>query len=314
MKPQLAEDAVLDKIQFPCGIQPKIDGVRALNLKGQLTGRSLDPFAGYGITEFFSKAAFRGLDGEMTSGNIPNCPNRLCSRTTGDVGRFKGVTEMADLHWWVFDLLNSDTVMLPYWERYGHLEARVRYLDHPRIHLVPMTIVNNHDDLQEAIERHLADGYEGTISRSLTATYKEGRATQRGQQLWRFKPWGNAEILVTGITEGQMNGNVAKTNTLGRTERSSAKAGMIPNGQVGSIQGTMLKDFFDPVTKKLLFPKGLPITVGSGEMSVEEATFYFERSDKIISHIVTFKHMTHGVKDLPRFPTYKSHRLALDLS
>ncbi len=312
MKPQLAEDAILDKIQFPCGIQPKIDGVRALNLTGQLTGRSLDPFAGYGITEYFSRQKFVGLDGEMTSGDVPNCPNRLCSRTTGDMGRFKGVTEMADLHWWVFDYLPDPS--LPYQSRYTLLEVKVKELGHPRIKVVPMTVVDNHDDLQATIERHLADGYEGTITRNLFAPYKPGRATQKGQQLWRFKPWGDAEILVTGITEGQMNGNAAKTNTLGRTERSSAKAGMIPNGQVGSIQGTMLKDFFDPVTKRLLFPKGLPITVGSGEMSVEEAIYYFKHPEKIVGHIVKFKHMTHGVKDLPRFPTYKSHRLAQDMS
>ena len=32
IKPQLAEDAILEKVKFPCIVQPKIDGVRALNL------------------------------------------------------------------------------------------------------------------------------------------------------------------------------------------------------------------------------------------------------------------------------------------
>ena len=119
---------------------------------------------------------------------------------------------------------------------------------------------------------------------------------------------------MTGVTQGEANGNDAKKNTLGRTERSSAKAGMVPNGQVGSIQGTMLADFIDPITGKLLFAKGLPITVGSGEMTVVEAIFYWSRPDAIVGHAVKFKHMTHGVKDLPRFPTYMSHRLAADMS
>ena len=34
---------------------------------------------------------------------------------------------------------------------------------------------------------------------------------------------------------------------------------------------------------------------------------------KIVGHIVKFKHMTHGVKDKPRFPTYVSHRLKTDM-
>ena len=110
-----------------------------------------------------------------------------------------------------------------------------------------------------------------------------------------------------------MNANEAKKNTLGRTERSSAKAGMVRNGQVGSIQGVMLADFYDPITGKLLFAKGLDVTVGSGEMTVEEATDYFKNPKKIVGHIVKFKHMTHGVKDKPRFPTYVSHRLKTDM-
>ena len=111
-----------------------------------------------------------------------------------------------------------------------------------------------------------------------------------------------------------MNGNEAKTNSLGRTERSSAKAGMVPNGQVGSIQGTLLADFHCPVTGDKLFDKGLAITAGSGEMTVLEATLYFQHPHKVVGHIAKVKTMTHGVKDLPRFPTYVAHRLAVDMS
>ncbi len=314
MKPQLAEDAILESVILPCWVQPKIDGVRALNLTGQLTGRSLDPFKGFGITDYFSQPEFIGLDGEMTLGNKPNCGERLCSATTGAMGRFKGVTEMADLHWWVFDYLTPDTLELPYGQRYAVLRAKLLDGPHPRIHLVPSSESRTAWELNATVAEFARLGYEGTIIRNPRAAYKEGRATKKGQELWRVKPWADAEILVTGITEGQVNWNEKKTNTLGRSERSSAKAGMVPNGQVGSIQGTMLADFYDPISGKLLFPKGLMITVGSGEMSVEEAIYYFEHPAEIVGHIVKFKHMTHGVKDLPRFPTYISHRLLQDLS
>jgi len=313
MKPQLAEDAILDKVVYPVYCQPKIDGVRAMNLNGTLTGRSLDPFEGFGITEYFSQPEFVGLDGEMILGDKPNCTDRLCSRTTGAMGRFKGVTVMPDLTWWVFDYITPETVKLPYRDRYALLANRVNVLNHPRIHLVPNAHVGARGLLDTIIANDSEQGFEGTIIRNPNAVYKEGRATKKGQELWRVKPWGDAEILVTGVTEGQMNGNEAKTNTLGRTERSSAQAGMVPNGQVGSIQGTMLADFHCPLTGKLLFAKGLPVTVGSGEMSVKEATHYFQNQHEIVGHIVKFKHMLHGIKDLPRFPTYMSHRLPQDL-
>ena len=312
MKPQLAEDALIELVEFPCWVQPKIDGVRALNLQGTLTGRSLDPFEGYGITEYFSYYGFKGLDGEMTLGDKPNCTERLCSKTTGAMGRFKGVTEMADLHWWVFDYLADPS--LPYQSRYTLLTMKVTELNHPRIHLVPYAVVNNTAELNNAIAAFAAQGYEGTIVRNPRAPYKEGRATKKGQQLWRVKPWADAEILVTGITEGMSNQNAAEKSTLGRTKRSSAKAGMVPNGQVGSIQGTLLADFHDPLTGTLLFAKGLEITVSPGEMTVAEAIDLFNHPEKIVGHIVKFQHMTHGVKDLPRFPGYKSHRLVQDMS
>ena len=312
MKPQLAEDAILDQVKFPCIVQPKIDGVRALNLNGTLTGRSLKPFEGFGITEYFSRPEFIGLDGEMTLGSKPNCANRLCSLTTGAMGRFKDVTEMPDLHWWVFDHLADPS--LPYLERYWRLKEAVENLNLPRVHLVPMYQAYIRPDLNALIADFFSLGYEGAIIRNPEAPYKSGRATQKGQELWRVKPWADAEILVTGVSEGEINTNEAKKNALGRTERSSAKAGMVANGQIGSIQGVMLADFRDPFTGKLLFEKGLPVTVGSGEMTVNEAEYYFKNQKEIIGHVVKFKHMTHGVKDLPRFPTYVSHRLPQDMS
>ena len=314
IKPQLAEDAILDQVKFPCIVQPKIDGVRALNLNGTLTGRSLKPFEGFGVTERFSGNQYLGLDGEMILGSKPNCTDRLCSLTTGAMGRFNGVDTMADLQWNVFDLVLSVTEKLPYIERYRQLTRRVAMLQDERITLVPMFEVVGPNELNRFISEFFAAGYEGTIIRNPYAPYKSGRATQKGQELWRVKPWADAEILVTGVSEGEINTNEAKKNALGRTERSSAKAGMVNNGQIGSIQGVMLADFRDPFTGKLLFEKGLPVTVGSGEMTVNEAEYYFKNQKEIIGHVVKFKHMTHGVKDKPRFPTYVSHRLPQDMS
>lgn len=56
------------------------------------------------------------------------------------------------------------------------------------------------------------------------------------------------------------------------------------------------------------------VTVGSGEMSVKEATYWFQHQELILNHIVTFKFMPHGMKDAPRMPTFKSKRLKEDMS
>lgn len=312
MKPQLANDADIEKVIYPAIYQPKIDGVRALNLNGTLTGRSLDPLKGFGITEYFSKPEFVGLDGEMIAGHNPACRERLCSMSTSATGKWKGVTEMADVSWWCFDLLTPETVKLAYQHRYERLSRFVSNLQHPKIKLVPAYIVKNREELEAKLAETFAAGYEGGILRNPHALIKEGRPNKH-QQLMRFKPWSDSEMLVTGFTEGSSNENEATTNSLGRTERSSSQAGLVPNGMVGSIQGTMLADFFDPFTKELLFRGGLPITISASEMTNAEAAHYFKHPEELVGHIVKFKHMTHGVKDLPRFGGYISHRLKEDM-
>ena len=312
LKPQLAKDAQLDHVVYPVFVQPKIDGVRALNLTGTLTGRSMDPFKGIGITEYFSKPEFIGLDGEMILGTNPTA-DHLCSLTTGAMSRFKGESEMADLYWWTFDLIDETTKDLTYAERYAHLAEKVRNTDDSRIRLVPYEVCINRAELDAAIAKYAAHGLEGTMIRNPRAKYKPDRATLKGQEMWRVKPWGDFEILVTGLTEGQKNENEAKKNTLGHTERSSAQAGMVPNGQVGSIQGTLVADVKDHLGNTM-FSAGLEITAGSGEMSVAEATDYFENQHKIVGHFAKIKHMTFGYKDLPRFPTFMSLRMAEDMS
>lgn len=312
MLPQLAKDADIEKVIYPTIYQNKIDGVRGLNLNGTLTGRSLDPFKGFGITEYFSKPEFLGFDGELILGSNPASSERLCSLTTGAMSKFKGVTEMPNLSWHCFDLLNEQTMNLPYQKRYEALQERIQTLDHPRIVLVPSTLVYNREQLEENLAKSFADGYEGGILRNPNALPKPGRPGKL-QELMRFKPWSDSECYVTGVTEGNANENEAMVNSLGRTERSSAQDGMVPNGRVGAIQGVLLADVFDPFTKKLLFAKGLPVTVSKGEMTTAEATHYWENPKEIIGHIVKFRHMTHGTLNLPRFPNYISHRLKEDM-
>ena len=311
MKPQLANDANLATLKYPLIVQPKIDGVRALNISGTLTGRSLDPFKGFGITEYWSKPEFRYLDGEMTLGPNPASPDRLCSLTTGALGAFKGVTSMADVYLHCFDWLAEPN--LPYFQRYEMLKAYVEKLAHPRVHLVPLHIANNREELDALIAHFFDEGYEGAIIRNLAAPAKEGRPSKVKQELVRVKGWMDSEMLVTGFTEGQTNTNEAKTNTLGRTERSSAKDGMVPNGMVGSIHGTMIGDCFHPITGEKLFADGLPITIGTGTMTDAELLDYFKHPEKLVGHPVKFKHLAHGVKGLPRMGNYISHRLKEDM-
>lgn len=317
MKPQLAEDADLDRVIYPCGVQPKFDGVRAgIYSPIGLTGRSLDPFAGYGITEYFSRPEWLGYDGEMVLGDNPYSTERLCNLTSGAMGKFKGITEMADLHWHLFDYLTPETVKLPYIARYGMLRDRLAKWTPggKRLHIVPMDFAQNRKELDRLIQNHIELGAEGTIIRNLNALPKEGRPTKTGQQLWRVKSWVTGEIRVEEIIQGESNRNAPKTNSLGKMERSSAKAGKVPNGQIGSLKGPLLEDLIHPHTGICLLKQGTMVTVSRGEMDASEAKAWFEDQSQILGWAATFKSMPHGMKDVLRMPTFKSKRLPADMS
>lgn len=311
IRPQLAHDADLAEVRYPCAAQPKIDGVRALNLNGTLTGRSLKPFEGFGITTYFSRPEFRGLDGEMTLGEIPNSEDRLCNLTAGAMGRFKGISEMPNLHWWVFDFVTPESVGLPYRARYALAAKRVQELQHPRVHLVPSQPCDNRQQLDELITTYANAGFEGTVIRRLSAPYKEGRPTLQGQELLRVKPWVDFEICITQLVEGSTNENQAEISPLGYAKRSSAKDGLVPNGQVGALQGTLVRDLWVN-NGTLCIPAGTPITAGSGNMTIAEATLYYNSPELLLGKIAKIKTMAFGVKNRPRFPVFVSLRLPQD--
>lgn len=62
MNPMLATNAEISKLKFPLIIQPKIDGVRGWNPKGELLGRSMEPHANLFTTATFSGDCFAGLE------------------------------------------------------------------------------------------------------------------------------------------------------------------------------------------------------------------------------------------------------------
>lgn len=317
MKVMLASDWDEAKVTFPCDAQPKIDGVRGLNMLGALTGRSLKKHANKHTTKFFSHSALLGLDGELAAESDTH-PD-LCRLTTSALNRIEGEPYIV---WWLFDYVTPATKMLPYEQRRLKLIDRLQVLwadlslRHiaTRLRLVPSYRCNNMEELIAADNHFLELGYEGTIIRSPSKAHKEGRSTVKEGGLLRIKRFIDAEAVVVGIVEGETNGNEAQRNELGLQFRSSHQENMIPNGQIGSMLCRLLKDVVDPQNPdKVLLTKGQEITVSPGKMPVKDREYYFAHQDEILQHVIKFKFFPKGVKDKPRFPTFQSFRAASDM-
>lgn len=311
MKPLLATNYVESKLVFPLGVQPKIDGVRGLTTEGHLTGRSLKKHKNRHTTAFYSIPEYAHLDGELAADSEYN-PD-LCRITSSVLSTIKGEPFTI---WHVFDCLRKEILAAPYVERHKYLTQLIAYEQtqgrcmHAKI--VPMTICENLSELLTLDEHFLELGYEGTIIRGLNAPHKEGRSTVNQGQLLRIKRFIEAEALVLSLEEGNANENVAQTNELGHTFRTSHQENKVPNGQLGSMQASVLEDVY--WEGGLLLPAGQIITVSPGNMDHVMRKHYLEHPDEIVRHVVKFKFFPKGIKDLPRFPTYVCHRSAEDMS
>ena len=110
IKPMKARDWIPSKVIFPCYYQVKYDGVRALNLDGNLVARTLKPHNNRYITEKYSKPEYKGFDGEMILTDIgPRHPD-VCRETSGAIRREHGEPGVT---WYVFDYVTEETINLP---------------------------------------------------------------------------------------------------------------------------------------------------------------------------------------------------------
>jgi DNA ligase-1 len=313
LKPLLATDYDEDKIVFPIGVQPKIDGVRGLTTEGYLTGRSLKKHKNKYTTALYSQTMYANLDGELAAGSETH-PD-LCRMTSSALSTIQGEPFT---FWHVFDTLDKHVVAARYIDRYEWLKSFLDYqhrqglCEHAR--LVPMHIASDLQQLRAFHDAHMEAGYEGTILRGLNALHKQGRSTVLQGQLLRIKDFITAEFLITGITEGNENQNEAQTNELGHTFRTSHQENKVLNGMLGSFQGKMISDVRDPQTNKILLTEGQEVTVSPGEISHDLRRMYFQTPSLVIGQIGKFKFFPKGHKEKPRFPVFQCFRSVEDIS
>jgi DNA ligase 1 len=313
MKPMLASDWDEGKQTYPVIAQPKIDGVRGLNMLGKLTGRSLKPFKNRHVTDLFGHSALLGLDGEFAAEH--ECNPDLCRLTTSALGTITGQPYVI---WHLFDYATPETREMPYHIRRRILSERLEYLrltvPHIAKHLqlVPSVECSDAATVAHFDSKWLDQGYEGTILRDPMGLHKQGRSTVKEGGLLRIKRFVDFEFTVTEVIEGDENTNEAQINELGHTFRSSHQENKVKNGLLGAMKGTLLADVCD--AGKVLFPRGSEVHVGAGRMTHAQRKEFFENPALLMSFVSKGKLFPKGTKDKPRFPTWQGFRSAEDMS
>lgn len=298
MKPQLAKDAPVNKdgslkIKFPVVVQEKLDGIRCVIVDGRAVTRSLKEIPNREIFNALSRPEFEGLDGEIIVG-APTAEGCFGRTTSYVMTPTKKTGEDWTYH--VFDLWNTD---LTFSERFDLLKERCRHLD--RVRVVPTIPCSDIDFLGWTEAKYVTEGHEGVIIRNPDSLYKFGRSGTTTGEALKIKRFKDGEAIVIDMYERLHNANEAKTDLLGRTERSSHKANKIGRGDLG---GFVVEDI---VT-------GQVFKVGTGFNDEDRTILWNEPRKDVIGTIIKYKHFVVGSKDLPRFPVFLGFRDERDMS
>ena len=294
VKPMLAKDADLPKVKYPVAVQPKLDGVRAIVQDGVVYSRSLKRIPNAEVQAVLgSTGEYDGLDGELIVGD-PTADD--CYRQTSSFVMSESKTG-ADWTFYVFD--SVDMGQVPYSERRTRLlNIASTFNPDDSVVLVPEVHASNEGELERMEATLIDQGHEGVILRTLNGVYKHGRSGKTGPLL-KVKRFVDFECVVLDSYEEQHNGNVGFTNELGRTARSTAKAGKVGKGTLG---GLIVSPLDDSVSNP-----SVTFRVGTGFDAATRAALWAER-DTLPGRTAKIKSFPVGVKDKPRHPVWLGWR------
>lgn len=290
----LAAAADLKKIQYPVLGFPKIDGIRAVIHNRQALSRKLIALPNQFIQGFFSNEHYQGLDGELVVGSATD-PLCIKHSTSGVMSR----DGAPDFTFYVFDKWDySDN----YVHRMHAARQQIEQISAARVRHLEGTHITREDDLLSFEAQQLDLGYEGIILRSHDGVYKHGRSTVREGGLLKLKRFSDSEAEVLEVIEEQFNGNEAQKDNLGRTKRSSAKAGKVGKGRAGALR---VRDIHH----------GWEFEIGTGLTDADKVEWWtwWQLGSKRPTRYVKYKFFAIGMQERPRHPVYLSWRSPTDL-
>lgn len=308
MKPMLA--ATLDNManaQFPVNVSPKLDGIRVLVHPelGPVT-RSLKPVPNPYMRKFLEP--FTYLDGELIIGGLDtpelfNSTQSIVMSKSAHPGPFTFV---------VFDSFQTPTNTYERRMNQAHniiltgvKDSRYHTIT-GTVNMIPNRTVTNMLDLLDYEGDALDKGYEGIMLRDVSRPYKYGRSTIKEFGLVKMKQYSDAEAEIIDVEFLQHNANTATTNALGRTERSSHKAGKVEDDtRVGALVVRGINGAY----------AGAEFKIGTGFTDEQRKDLSFDAyMGGLKGKIVRYTYQAEGSKDAPRFPRFSGFRDPADMS
>lgn len=298
-----AEEYQPDEAIFPYLATPKIDGIRFYVHADHLWSKSNKPIPNINLQNATKGIFPDGIDGELYVS-----PNFNASQSLVMSDMKSLVDSGLELH--IFDLYSDDSYM----NRIDRLNEFRKQLissgwkpnkaklysksgvDFKIKFLFPVWIQTS-QQLEKFYQDTLQAGYEGIILRIPSSRYIFGKS----KSILKYKPYIDREAVILGCEEMLTNTNEAYIDATGKSKRSSAMAGMVPAGILGSFH---VRDMESEVE--------FHVGGGPGLTSILRAQLWADRHD-LGGRIIKYQSMAYGALEKPRHPKFLGFRDERDL-
>lgn len=226
MKPILARTLGPKFDKFPCFVQPKLNGVRALYQSGILQSRDEKLFAYPVVRHIIDELASLNLGDLILDGELYVHGWRL-QKINGAVAtnRTSPREDSHEVEFHVFDAIDSRGLGTLFSDRWFDVMRKLDDINLPHVRVISTGVASLRTDLEAYFKHYCADGYEGLMARP-DGPYQLGETshgtTFRSPYLWKYKSWKDAEYECIAIVPGEGKasigiGSLTLQNALGIT-------------------------------------------------------------------------------------------------
>lgn len=216
MKPMLARTVGPKFNSYPCYVQPKLNGIRALFQKspdqefGVFQSRDEKLWAAPVLKHLLDELSSIDLAGLILDGELYRHGWRLQNINGAvAVNRSQPRSDTHEVCFHVFDVVDPRRKFSERWFEvyHGLIQAQEKL---PHLRVVPTSLVGSWPEVEQHFHMYTLHGYEGIMLRP-DGIYEFGehrgrngnQTTFRSQTLWKHKHWEDDEFVCLGTTSGE---------------------------------------------------------------------------------------------------------------
>jgi len=186
-------EANMKRIQLPCFIQPKLDGVRCVTDGRTFWSRNGKPFWSFNTFHLQKKSLSFLVDGEIMLEDRDADFEQIIS-----VLKRNRHPQSEELRFHVFDVVTRS----PFFQREHAVRELFRtfsFKENSGWHRVPTLVALDAEQLQRIHKKHLGLGHEGSMVRTHGGLYVHGKS----RDLLKYKPMKDAEFEIIDVREAK---------------------------------------------------------------------------------------------------------------